>query len=90
MEMLYSWSLVDSPHKGLVMQSFDVNDVLFDISLFNCFTHWPLGDLRKIFLMLVSNVMCHVFSWNLFFDAYQEYLVNIASGYGLLPDVTKP
>ena len=40
--------------------------------------------------MLVSNVMCHAFSLNLFFDVYQEYLVNIASGYGLVPDGTKP
>ena len=31
-----------------------------------------------------------VFSWNLFLDAYWEYLVNIASGYALLPDGTKP
>ena len=30
------------------------------------------------------------FSWNLFFDVYHEYLVNIASGYGSLPDDTKP
>ena len=27
---------------------------------------------------------------NLSFSIYQEYVINIASGYGLLPDGTKP
>ena len=44
----------------------------------------------KLSVMLVYNVMCHAFSWNLFFDVYQEYLINIASGYGLVPRGNKP
>ena len=57
-------------------------------------THWSLENLRKKYKLsivtLVSNIICNAFSWNLFFDVYHEYLVNIASGYGSLPDGTKP